>query len=50
MDLLGHKTRSVFQRYNIVSDGDLQEAAKRLADYIATQQTEPTVIPLKKNS
>jgi hypothetical protein len=30
MQMTGHKTRSVFDRYHIVSDGDLQEAAKRL--------------------
>ena len=30
MQMTGHKTRSVFQRYNIVSAGDLREAAKRL--------------------
>jgi hypothetical protein len=30
MQLTGHKTRSVFERYNIVSDRDLREAAKRL--------------------
>lgn len=30
MQMAGHKTRSVFDRYHSVSDGDLQEAARRL--------------------
>lgn len=30
MQMTGHKTRSVFERYNIVSAGDLRDAAKRL--------------------
>jgi integrase len=30
MQLTGHKTRSVFERYNIVSSGDLADAARRL--------------------
>ena len=29
----GHKTRSVFERYNIVSDGELRKAARRLDGY-----------------
>jgi integrase len=30
MQMTGHKTRAVFERYNIVSEGDLSDAARRL--------------------
>ena len=30
MQMTGHQTRAVFERYNIVSPGDLREAAQRL--------------------
>lgn len=33
--LTGHKTEHVYRRYAIVSDGDLREAARKLADTIA---------------
>ena len=38
MQLTGHKTRSVFERYNIVSDGDLRTAAKQLRGLTGTIQ------------
>jgi hypothetical protein len=38
MQLTGHKTRSVFERYNVVSEGDLREAARRLDDASEAQR------------
>ena len=47
MQMAGYRTRSVFDRYPIVSDGDLQEAARRLESAFPgqTMTTTMTVAP-----
>ena len=36
MQTTGHKARAVFERYNIVSAGDLRDAAQRLDTFAAS--------------
>ena len=36
MKISGHKTRSVFSRYNIISDKDIRDAVLKTHDYVST--------------
>ena len=50
MQMTGHKTRSVFDRYHIVSYSDLKEAAKRLSRAnLATDLATITPLPVRSS-
>jgi len=47
MTISGHQTRSVFDRYNIVSENDLKEAARRTWEHAQSQEKASNVVTLK---
>jgi hypothetical protein len=49
MMVSGHKTRSVFDRYDIVSDDDLREVARKSWEHAQNQEADAKVVALRSN-
>jgi hypothetical protein len=47
MERSGHRTRSVFDRYNITFEKDQNEASEKLREYLDRQAVSPKIVSVK---
>jgi hypothetical protein len=46
MAISGHRTRAVFDRYNISSDDDLRQAVKQTTEHLSAEPTRAKVVAM----
>ncbi len=48
MAISGHRTRAIFDRYNITSDDDLRQAIKQTTSHVAAQSADRKIVSIRK--
>jgi len=48
MQITGHKTRAIFERYDTVDEDDIESAGKKLMKYFAERKTQRAQAKLRR--